>query len=86
MLISAALLSVGLSGCALTPYATSDYDDYPRSHHEVYYRPAPPVRYVVITPPPRHMAYERVTPRHDRDGHRWDRDGEWSDHHATRRD
>ena len=65
MLISAALLCVGLSGCALTPYTTSGYDDYPRSHHEVYYRPAPPVRYVVVerpAPPVRHMVYERPAP------------------------
>jgi hypothetical protein len=73
MLISAALLCVGLSGCAVTPYTTRGYDDYPRSHHEVYYRPAPPVRYVApphrpvvyerMAAPERHAVYERSAPR-----------------------
>lgn len=95
MLISAALLSVGLSGCALTPYTTSGYDEYPRSRHEVYYRPAPPVRYVV-----RQMVYERPVRHMDRDApslHRQDerhelrndrhhdRDDERGDHRPDRR-
>ena len=70
MLTSAALLCVGLSGCAFDPYAVSDYGGYQPEPQVVYYRPAPPTRYVPTryvvverpAPPVRHVVYERPAP------------------------
>ena len=76
MLTSAALLCVGLSGCAFGPYALSDYGGYQPEPQVVYYRPAPPTRYVPTryvptryvaverpAPPVRHEVYERPAPQ-----------------------
>lgn len=86
MLATAALLSAGLSGCTLAPYALSAASWSPQESGMAYYQPAPTYwvtpSYNVWQAPQPQSYYRPVDVRRPHRDHDQDR---WSEHHFAGR-